>query len=480
MNAVGRSIHVHRVSCGHRAGDRARPDGTGGHARGCAGERGGPWRASVVREYGLALVGRAEADENTADLRDGVRLLTESLGLLADHAQALAETRTALGVAIVRAAYRGLPEADPDLAIRLLTPGPPEDTEDPARRGARLDTAGLAFVLRGRRQGSPGDLDRGIDHYVRALRTHPRSAPGRARTTFNLAMALQERYGQRGDLSDLDAACGHLDRLIADLDPRSPEWREAQLARSECVMSRPPGRQDREEFDAGIALSRQQTEELPAGHPLRPQYLNNLIKALLLRFGRYQDAADARRAAELAVSMVESLPDDHAERAVLLTSAAVAVWAGGQPAGMSDQRSRILAYLREAVQASRAADPQRGRRLAALGVALLTPPGHRASDPLPMPPPGITAGERDQAIDYLNQAADLLAETPGRQLAASVLIVLARLRRARGDRSRDDHGQARQAAARRHDRRQRGGPPARRRRARAGAGMVPGGDERRG
>jgi hypothetical protein len=254
MNAVGRSIHVHRVSCGHRAGDRARPDGTGGHARGCAGERGGPWRASVVREYGLALVGRAEADENTADLRDGVRLLTESLGLLADHAQALAETRTALGVAIVRAAYRGLPEADPDLAIRLLTPGPPEDTEDPARRGARLDTAGLAFVLRGRRQGSPGDLDRGIDHYVRALRTHPRSAPGRARTTFNLAMALQERYGQRGDLSDLDAACGHLDRLIADLDPRSPEWREAQLARSECVMSRPPGRQDREEFDAGIAL----------------------------------------------------------------------------------------------------------------------------------------------------------------------------------------------------------------------------------
>jgi hypothetical protein len=403
------------------------------------------WRPAVVREYGAMLVARAEAHENLADLRRGIKLLTEALGLFGDGDPVRAETAAALGGAMVRGAYRGLPEADPGLAIGLLNSRPTEGIEDPAERGSRLDSAGLAYVLRARRTGSPGDLDRGIDCHVRALRAYPCSHPGYARATCNLATALLERYGQRGDLSDLDAATGHLDRLLADLDPQSPQWRQARLARGECIMSRPPGMQDREEFDDAIALSRQLTEQLPVGHPLRPQYLNNLITALLLRFGQREDTADAKSAAELAVSMAEGLPGDHAERATLLTSAAVAVWAGGELAGMSDQRSRSLAYLSDAVQASGADDPQRGRRLAALGVALLTPRGHRASDPLPMPLHGVTAGERDQAIGYLSEAAALLAETPGRRMAASVLMTLARLRRARADQSRDDNGQARRA-----------------------------------
>jgi uncharacterized protein YfiM (DUF2279 family) len=403
------------------------------------------WRPVVVREYGAIVLRRAEAQANLPDMRDAIALLTEAIGLFADGDPIRAETLGALGTAIVRGAYLGLPDADLDLAISLLTGRAPEDIADPGQRGSWLDNAGVAFVLRARRPGRPGDLDRGIEYHVRALRAFPRSHPGYARATFNLAMALLARYGQRGDLSDLDTAIGHLDRLIADLDPGSPDWREAQLARGECVMSRPPGTQDREEFDRAIALSRRLTGQLPAGDPRRPQYLNNLIKALLLRFGRDQDDVDARSAAELAVSMVGHLPDNHAERATLLTSAAVAVWAGGRLAGIPDPRSLTITYLTDAVQASGPGDPERGRRLAGLGVAILTPPGHHAADPLPMPPPGIAARERDQAIGYLDEAARLLAETPGSQMTVSVLLTLARLRRARADPGRDDAARARQA-----------------------------------
>jgi hypothetical protein len=403
------------------------------------------WRPLVVREYGAVVLGRAQAHANPADIRDAIALLTEAIGLFADSDPIRDKTAGALGTAIVRGADMGLPDADLDLAVSLLTGRPPEDIADPGERGSWLDTAGLAFVLRARREGRPGDLDRGIDHHVRALRAYPRSHPGYARTTFNLAQALLDRYRQRGDLSDLDTAIGHLDRLIADLDPRSPEWREAQLARGRCVMSRPPGTQDREEFDRAIAFSRQLTEQLPTTDPRRPQYVNNLITALLLRFGRDRDDADARSAAELAVSLADHLPDDHAERPALLTSAAAAVWAGGRLAGVPDLRSLTIAYLTDAVQASGPGDPERGRRLAGLGVAILTPPGHRAADPLPMPPPGISARERDQAIGYLDEAAGLLAEAPGSGMTVSVLLTLARLRRARADPGRDDAARARQA-----------------------------------
>lgn len=403
------------------------------------------WRPSVIRETGAILAGRGETEADLADLREGIALLTEAVGLFADDDPVWAETAGALGNALVQGAYLGLPTADLDLAISLLTGPAAEGIGDPARHGSWLDSAGLAFGLRARRDGRPGDVDRGIDCHARALRAYPGSHPGHARATSNLALALLARYRQRGDLSDLDAAIGHLDGLIARLDPGSPQWRDAQLARGECLMSGPPRTQDRAETDQTIALSRELAGELPARHPLRPQYLHNLVTALLLRFGRDQDAADARDAAELAISMVESLPGDHPDRAALFTSAAVAVWAGGRLAGLADPRARSVAYLTEAVQATRPDHPERGRRLAALGIAILTPPGHPASEPLPMPPPGLTARERDDALAYLDEAAGLLTRIPGGRMTASVLLTLARLRRARDDPGQDDRARSRQA-----------------------------------
>jgi hypothetical protein len=400
------------------------------------------WRPAVTREYGVLLLGLVEERQDRAVLLNSIALLTEAVGLLAgDPAQT--ETAGVLGSAIVRAASLGLPEADLDGAISLLTGTPPDDIDDPGRRGSWLNIAGLAFTLRARQRGSLSDLDRGIDYHARAIGTYPRQHPGYVLATINLATALLARYGQRGDLSDLEVATGHLDRLIADLPPGSPEWRDARLSRAECVMSGPLDRQDRAEFDAALALTEESAEELPASDPLRPQRLHNLITALLLRFGRDQDPADAAHAAELAVTLADSLPAGHVERAELLTSAAVAVWAGGAPAGLADPRARSIAYLSEAVIASAPDDPKRGRRLAALGISILTPPGHRATDPLLMAVRGVNGPELDQAIGYLGEAAGLLAQAPGSQMSARVLLTVARLRRARADPARDDNARAR-------------------------------------
>jgi CHAT domain len=400
------------------------------------------WRPAVTREYGALVLDRAGDRLDQAALLDSIALLTEAVGLLAgDPAQT--ETAVALGSAIVRAASLGRPEADLDVAVGLLTGTHSGSITDPGRLGLWLDATGLALTLRARRRGNLADLDRGIDYHARAVGTYPHLHPGYVLATINLATALLARYGQRGDLSDLDVAAGHLDQLIAGLTPGSPQWRDARMARAECVMSRPPDRQDPAEFDAALALSRQPTEALQDSDPLRPQFLHNLIVALLLRFGRNQDPADAAQAAELAVTLADGLPADHAERAELLTSAAVAVWAGGAPAGLADPRARSIAYLSEAVAASAPDDPQRGRRLAALGISILTPPGHRAADPLSMLVGRVNTGELDQAIGYLDEAAALLAQVPGSQMSALLLLTVARLRRSRADPGRDDNARAR-------------------------------------
>ena len=141
--------------------------------------------------------------------------------------------------------------------------------------------------------------------------------------------------------------------------------------------------------------------------------------------------------------MADNLSGDHPERATLLTSAAIAVWAGGRLAGLTDPIARSTAYLAMVVEATGPDHPERGRRLAALGIAILTPSGHPAPAPLPMPPPGISADQRDQAIGYLDEAAELLTRIPGGGMAASVLLTLARLRRARDDPGQDDRARSR-------------------------------------
>ena len=99
----------------------------------------------------MLLLGLVEERQDRAVLLNSIALLTEAVGLLAgDPAQT--ETAGVLGSAIVRAASLGLPEADLDGAISLLTGTPPDDIDDPGRRGSWLNIAGLAFTLRARQR----------------------------------------------------------------------------------------------------------------------------------------------------------------------------------------------------------------------------------------------------------------------------------------------------------------------------------------
>jgi hypothetical protein len=243
-------------------------------------------------------------------------------------------------------------------------------------------------------------------------------------TKANHARALEKRFRQTWDLTDLDAAIAAA-REVAD-DPRADdnarvEWLNNLVT---VLLIRFQRAGNRADLDQAIEISRQVARTAPADHEKAAQHLANLCAALLVRFEQTGDRTDLDESIVTGRRAVATAAADGPYRAAAVGNLAGALW-------RQFERSGDMASLDEAVQVNRlAVEAAAGRRLERgvfhnnLGNALRARFAHRGDE-----------ADLDAAIEAAQQAVrDGSADSVRRAMFRSNLGIALGLRsELRGD-----------------------------------------------
>ncbi|KAG1723021.1 CHAT domain-containing protein [Suillus paluster] len=217
-----------------------------------------------------------------------------------------------------------------------------------------LNNLALSLQDRFHQRGTLSDLDEAILLDRAALLLRPPGHSDRASSLSDLANGLRAKFRQRGALSDLDEAI-ELDRAALLLRP--PGDRSASLNNlAVSLRDRFEQRGSSSDLDEAIELHRVALLLRLPGHSDRASSLNNLALSLQDRFHQRGTLSDVDEAIELHRAALLLRPPGHSDRASSLSNIALSLQDRFHQYG-------ALSDLDEAVELNRAA-------------LLLCPPGH--------------------------------------------------------------------------------------------------------
>jgi tetratricopeptide (TPR) repeat protein len=383
----------------------------------------------VVTILSMFLVSRAQflgsADEFAA-AQPWIMMAVRELP--ADDSQ-MSELAQTLAVALSTLAVLGMSADNLDKAIELLTVVTGRPSAEPARDAQTRNMLGTVLVQRAGFTASERDLEAGIAHLRASWDMTSPGSVDRIRFAANLCSALMQRFSQRGDAQDLDAAEFYLEAARA-LSSNHHEAYVSDTSDADVMLAAMHGTlrtlrgfadHDKAALDEGVQGLRDALVALPAGHPYHGRIRSDLGLALMMRVGfGERRPTDLQEALGEIGAAVTTMPGDHVMRPLALMRTAAAMAAAAQTAGdarMLSEAIRNLTDMRGGL------DPRFGegvRCTAVLGAA------HMAMYRLTG-----DAAEIDAAIEWLEQARRELEGRPDHPQRGNILMELARHYRAR-------------------------------------------------
>jgi CHAT domain len=330
----------------------------------------------------------------------------------------------------------------------IVPPGRVAEVLGSLPRGpAVLCVLGLAGHTRWLRERSHRDLASAIGMVRQAIVLSANEGPLRERLQQLLAGMLLDRAQVHGDLADVDAAVTLLTRLQArahagsapaDLNelllaagppvlasllaapPRSGYRLELAAATGAALLLRTSlsgtgtdgllPSADAGDLERAADILRRVIDQMPAGHPSKPEVLSDLGMARLA-MGSGEDTAGL----DAMLAAIATCPSGHPHRAVILLRAAAALAKGARDDLAPERVERGIDLLAQALQsAGTATFGERSRCLYGFGYLLLISYGRT----------GETA-DLDRAISSLEEARAGLEPDPGDPFTIALLRALA-------------------------------------------------------
>jgi tetratricopeptide (TPR) repeat protein len=250
-------------------------------------------------------------------------------------------------------------------ALDLHPPGDPE-------RSLSLDNLAIALQTRCEQLGDLDALAEAVELHRQALALYPLGHPSRSSSLNNLASALQTRFQQLGDLDALTEAV-ELHRQALALRPQGHPNRSSSLGNlASALKTRFEQRGDQDALAEAVELHRQALALRPPGHPYRSIFLNNLANALQTRLEQLGDLDALAEAVELHRQALDLRPPGHPYRSTSLNNLANALKTRFKQLGDLDALAEAVELHRQALALHPPGHPSHSSYLNNLALALLT------------------------------------------------------------------------------------------------------------
>lgn len=164
------------------------------------------------------------------------------------------------------------------------------------------------------------DLDQAISLYEQAIRSSSPSDPGIEEHSYDLSVALYDRFAHNEDRADIDRAiCLYRDALtVTSVD--DPNKLALSNGLALCLKARFSHFDEVADLDEVISIWKDAVEHVPDDHPKKLSFVDNLGRNLLTRFERLGNIEDLEQSISLKRGAVDLTPDGHASRPSRLNS----------------------------------------------------------------------------------------------------------------------------------------------------------------
>ncbi|KAJ7214278.1 CHAT domain-containing protein, partial [Mycena rebaudengoi] len=254
------------------------------------------------------------------------------------------------------------------LAIQqLVAQIPPGHPEAPGYQ----QMLGASFLHRYGESGDLNDLEASVNSFQTALDITPEDHPNRPNLLQNLAVSFTERFRRLGDLKDLEASEMNL-RAALDQTPEGHPNRPDRLqnlAASFTDRYRRLG--DLNDLETALQMKQEVINLTPPGHPYRLDRLNNLAISLRHRYQRLGNMKDLEASLEMKQEVVDLTPTGHPSRPDRLGNLAVSFRDKYQRLGELKDLEAALQTKQEAVHLTPDGHPALPNRLHNLAVSLM-------------------------------------------------------------------------------------------------------------
>ncbi|KAG1724957.1 CHAT domain-containing protein [Suillus paluster] len=217
---------------------------------------------------------------------------------------------------------------------------------DHSRQSACLNNLANSLQDRFKQRGVLSDLDEAIELHRAALLLRPPGHSDRSMSLNNLAVSLRGRFKQRSVLSDLDEA---IELHRAALLLRPPGHSDRSMSLNNLAISLQDRFKQRgvlSDLDEAIELHRAALLLRPPGHSLRTSSLNNLAVSLQDRFKQRGVLSDLDEAIELHRAALLLCPPGHSDRSMSLNNLAISLQGRFEQRGvLSDLDEAFRLYL---------------------------------------------------------------------------------------------------------------------------------------
>jgi len=249
-----------------------------------------PESPTLPYQYGIALLRRFEREGTAEDLGQGIGAMRLVLTLVVDGTLVEGAARSVLGAMLMRRAERTGSTSDLNESITAQELAITAEADSKSRAG-RFTNLATAYLTRFDMSGIIADLDEAERCCTEALSFEASQADALGA----MARMYRSRYRVVADPQLLDRAIEAYRSIITK--PVGPlDHALAHNNLSSALRDRYLERDDLSDIDAAVEASRRAVGAAPAGHVQRPMWLENLANNLRCRTIRTGSADDRRDA----------------------------------------------------------------------------------------------------------------------------------------------------------------------------------------
>ncbi|KAJ7500919.1 CHAT domain-containing protein [Mycena galericulata] len=257
---------------------------------------------------------------------------------------------------------------DSDIALSNLHPHPRVLEQHTT---SRKDSAAVNCAELNVMEGS-NDTNKTIQLHREALALHPTLHPARGRLLDELGVALYTRFGQEGDIPDIDEAIVLHREALALRGPPHPDRGSSLNNLGKAIWTRFDHRGDPQDIDEAILLHREALALHGPPHPDRSQSLHNLATAIRKRFNQHGDLQDINEAIGLHREALALRGPPHPHRGMSLNNLANAIRTRFDQRGDSQDIDEAIGLHREALALRGPPHPHRALSLSNLANSIIT------------------------------------------------------------------------------------------------------------
>ncbi|KJZ72809.1 hypothetical protein HIM_07753 [Hirsutella minnesotensis 3608] len=364
-----------------------------------------PDRATMLSNFGCILHSRFERTGSMDELSRAVEAAEMAVAATPQDHPDRAGWLNNLGSRLGSRFERTGSMDDLSRAVEVAEMAVDATPQDHPNRAAMLTNLGNRLGSRFERTGSMDDLDRAVEVAEMAVAATPQDHPDRAGRLNNLGNRFGSRFERTGSMDDLSRAV-EVAEMAVDATPQDHPNRAAMLTNlGNRLGSRFERTGSMDDLDRAVEVAEMAVAATPQDHPDRAGWLNNLGSRLgsrfertgsmddlsraaprgtgsakvggnyapvLRRFERTGSMDDLSRAVEVAEMAVAATPQDHPDRATMLSNFGCILHSRFERTGSMDELSRAVEAAEMAVAATPQDHPDRAGRLNNLG----TPQDH--------------------------------------------------------------------------------------------------------